>query len=160
MTRHPMQILFLMMLAAGAALPVGAQERKSAPTPRLVSVAETKLIMEGITMPNYTGIGRRLERKPADVETWAVVRGQGLLVAETGNLLMLRPPKNQGQDAWMRHATDLRESGAELARQAASRDYDKTRTALADLTNTCNRCHQTFQVPTRIGPAAEDDRKP
>jgi hypothetical protein len=121
----------------------------------LVSVAETKLIMEGMTMPNYRGLAERLEKKPANVEAWTVVRGQALLIAESGNLLMLRPPKNQGQDAWMRHAIDLRETGTELARQAANRDYDKTRAALGDLTNMCNRCHQTFQVPVRIGPAEE-----
>ncbi len=155
MSIPPLRIVFLAILAVGTALPVGAQERKPAAAARLVSVAETKLIMEGMTLPNYTGMARRLEKKPADVETWAVVRGQGLLVAESGNLLMLRPPKNQGQDAWMRHATDLREAGTELARQAANRDYDKTRAALGDLTNMCNRCHQTFQVPTRIGPAAD-----
>jgi hypothetical protein len=88
------------------------------------------------------------------------VRGQALLIAESGNLLMLRPPKNQkGQDAWMQNATDLREASTDLARQAANRDLDKTRAALSTLTNTCNRCHQTFQVPVRIG-QPDEDRKP
>jgi hypothetical protein len=161
MTRTPWRIIVLAALAIGTALPAGAQERKApAVTPKLVSVAETKLIMEGLTMPNYRGLAERLDKKPANVEGWTVVRGQALLIAESGNLLMLRPPKNQqGQDAWMRHATDLRETSTDLARQAASRDYDKTRTALGALTNTCNRCHQTFQVPVRIG-QPDEDRKP
>ncbi|HZY85374.1 MAG TPA: hypothetical protein VFE78_11120, partial [Gemmataceae bacterium] len=94
MTRHPWRMASLVVLAAGLALPVGAQERKAVAAPKLVSVAETKLIMEGMTMPNYRGIAHQLEKKPADVETWAFVRGQALLVAESGNLLMLRPPKN------------------------------------------------------------------
>jgi hypothetical protein len=159
MMTNPGRIILLAALAIGIALPAGAQERKApAVTPKLVSVAETKLIMEGLTMPNYRGLADRLENKPAKAEGWTVVRGQALLIAESGNLLMLRPPKNQGQDAWMRHATDLRESGTELARQAANRDYEKTRAALGDLTNKCNRCHQTFQVPVRIGPG-EEDRK-
>ena len=33
---------------------------------------------------------------------------QALLLAETANLLMLRPPKNQGQPVWFERATDLR----------------------------------------------------
>ena len=159
MARKLFRPIVLATLAAGIALPAGAQERKALAAPKLVSVAETKLIMEGMTLPNYRGIAQHTDKKPADVETWAFVRGQALLVAESGNLLMLRPPKNQGQDAWMRNAADLRETGTELARQSAARDYDKTRAALGELTNTCNRCHQTFQVPVRIG-AAEDERKP
>src|SRR5579859_6079693 len=140
MIRHPWRMALLVALAAGLTLPAGAQERRAPVAPKLVSVAETKLIMEGMTMPNYRGIAHQLEKKPADVETWAFVRGQALLIAESGNLLMLRPPKNQGQDAWMRNAAELRETGTELARQAAARDFDKTRAAFGDLTNTCNRC--------------------
>jgi hypothetical protein len=160
MTRTPRRIIVLAVLAIGIALPAGAQERKApATTPKLVSVAETKLIMEGLTLPNYRGLAEHVDKKPANVEGWTVVRGQALLIAESGNLLMLRPPKNQqGQDAWMRHATDLREAGTDVARQAANRDLDKTRAALGALTNTCNRCHQTFQVPVRIG-APDEDRK-
>ena len=127
--------------------------------PKLEPIAETKLIMEGLAHANFRGLERLLTDKPADVQAWTFARGQALLLAETANLLMLRPPKNQGQDAWMRNAADLRETGTELARQSAARDYDKTRAALGELTNTCNRCHQTFQVPVRIG-AAEDERKP
>src|SRR5258708_40202403 len=108
MMRRTGRILALAALAIGIALPAGAQERKAPATPRLVSVAETKLIMEGMTMPNYRGLAERLEKKPTNVEAWSVVRGQALLIAESGNLLMLRPPKNQGQGAWTRHATDLR----------------------------------------------------
>ncbi len=159
MPRHPWRVVLLVLLAMALTMPVGAQDRKAPAAPKLVSVAETKLIMEGMTLPNYRGLARQLEKKPADVDTWTIVRGQALLVAESGNLLMLRPPKNQGQDAWMQHAAALREAGTEVGRQAANRDYDKTRLALSDLTNACNRCHQTFQVQVRIG-VPDDDRKP
>jgi hypothetical protein len=155
---HSLRMTFLVVLGAGMALPAGADDRKPVAAPRLVSVAETKLIMEGMTMPNYRGLGGQLQKKPAEADGWTVVRGQSLLIAESGNLLMLRPPKNQGQDAWMRLATDLRERATDVARQAANRNYDKAGSAFADLTTSCNRCHQTFQVPVRVGPA-EEERK-
>jgi hypothetical protein len=128
---------------------------KAAP-PRLEAVAETRLLMEGLALSNYRGLDRLLKQKPNDVETWTFARGQAILIAETGNLLMLRPPKNpQGEKAWMQQATNLREEAAILARQLGNRDYPRSVAALANLTNACNRCHQTFRVPTRVGPAAE-----
>jgi len=124
--------------------------RKSAP--RLEPVAETRLLMEGINLPNFQGLQKLLKEKPADADAWTFGRGQALLIAETGNLLLLRPPRSQGQDPWMTHAMDLRAAGTRLARTIAARDYEGSRAGLVDLTNVCNRCHQTFRVATRIPP--------
>ena len=122
--------------------------------PKLEAVAETKLLMEGLNQANFRGLESLLREKPANLEAWTFARGQALLIAETGNLLLLRPPKNQGRDAWQMRATELRESATSLARAVARRDYDASRTALGQLANSCNRCHQGFQVGTRIVPFA------
>jgi hypothetical protein len=121
------------------------------PKPKLEPVAETKLLMEGLNQSNYRGLERLLKDRPGDAESWAFARGQALLIAETGNLLMLRPPKNRGQDAWMAHAAELRTSATALARHAGARDYARSRSALKDLAVRCNRCHQTFRVSVRVG---------
>ena len=90
---------------------------------------------------------------PGDDETWKFARGQALLIAESGNLLMLRPPKTgTGQETWMRLSTDLREKASALATLTGARDYERSRLALADVAQSCNRCHETFRVPTRVGP--------
>lgn len=128
--------------------------RKAAPKPE--PVAETKLLMEGMADPNTKALGKLLANKPKDAEGWAFARGQALLLAETGNLLMMRPPKARaGEDAWMTHATDLRESATSLARAAGAKDYLQARTALAGVANACNRCHQSFRVGVRVDPFAE-----
>jgi hypothetical protein len=116
------------------------------------AVAETKLIMEGMTDPNFRGVQRQLKEEPANVETWTFVRGQALLVAESGNLLMLRPPNNAGAQSWQEMAVAERLAATRLARAAGSRDYVKSRVALADLTNACNRCHKAFRVEARLDP--------
>jgi Cytochrome C' len=159
----------LLALAFGMTWSAVAQERIKAPAaanqPRLVPVAETKLVMEGIAHANYQGIQRQLQQKPEDGDTWTILRGQALLVAESGNLLMIRPPKNDGQGVWMQRAADLRDAGAMLAKQAGNRDYERSKAAFDDMTNTCNRCHQTFRVPVQIGapppppPPEKNDRK-
>ena len=75
--------------------------------PRLDPVAETRLLMQGINLPNFRGLERLLNQKAPDAQVWTFARGQALLIAEGGNLLMLRPPKNQGQQAWFERAMEL-----------------------------------------------------
>src|SRR5262249_48054374 len=82
---------------------------KAKPNPKLERVAETKLLREGLVEPNMRALGKLLRDKPKDAEAWGFARGQALLIAETGNLLLIRPPRTAaGQDTWMGHAGDLR----------------------------------------------------
>jgi hypothetical protein len=124
-------------------------------TPKLEPVAETRLIMEGLAHPNFRGIERLLTQKPEGTEPWTFMRGQALLIAETGNLLMLRPPRNQGQATWFARAADLRNAARDLAESAATRDFERSRAKLVRLANACNRCHQSFRVAVDIAPFAE-----
>ena len=138
-------------------VPVAQSQPARKATPTLEPVAETKLLMEGLAQPNLRGLGKLLRDKPKDAEAWAFARGQSLLLAETGNLLLIRPPRTAtGQEAWMTHAGELRDAAASLARAAAAADYAKCRTGLAGVANVCNRCHQTFRVPARVDPFAEE----
>jgi cytochrome c556 len=134
--------------------PGGAPGKMKAPTkpspPRLVPVADTKLLMEGLAQPNFQGMEKILKGDEIDAESWAFARGQAILLAETSNLLMLRPPRNSGQDAWMKSAAELRDGATGLAQTLASRDRARSRAALTNLAATCNACHQTFQVKTKI----------
>jgi hypothetical protein len=151
-----MSAAFLLAFAPPAPTQPKGQPREPArPAPKLQPVAETRLLMEGLAAANFKGLDRLLREKPADVETWAFVRGQALLIAETGNLLLVRPPKNEGQDAWMDRASELREAATALARSAAARDHDKSQRGLVHLANVCNRCHQNFRVSVRVEPFAD-----
>ena len=109
----------------------GSSQPARPAAPRLEPVAETKLLMEGLAHPNFKGVDRLLKAEPADADAWQFARGQSLLLAETANLLMLRPPKGADAEAtWMGRATDLREAASKLARTAAARDYAKSRQTL------------------------------
>ena len=156
-------------LLAGALVLTGAaaqQQKRRGPellpapevrfTPKFEAIAETGLLMNGLAHPNYLALEKHLQGKgPQDEDTWAFARGQALLIAETGNLLLLRPPRNDGRDLWMRRATGLRESAAALGRQLTGRDLARSRSALTDVVRRCNNCHESFRVPTRIGPNVE-----
>ncbi|HEY7330927.1 MAG TPA: cytochrome c [Gemmataceae bacterium] len=161
------RMLFGLAVLAGGIVATGlAAQQRRAPerlpypeprfTPKFEAVAETSLLMEGLAQPNYRAVEKHLDGKgPPDAETWKFARGQALLIAETGNLLLLRPPRNTGRDTWMRRAMDMRQSAGNLAQRLGNRDLERSRAALADLTIKCNSCHQTFRVPTRIEPNAE-----
>jgi hypothetical protein len=164
MTRQLLRYPLLAAVAA-ALLCVGDAAPQPAPRgapagrgrPKLEPVAETKLLMEGLLQSNFRGLENHLKQGPANLEAWAFVRGQALLIAEGGNLLMLRPPKNAGQEVWMDRAAELREQAVRLAQQASARDVERCQLALIDLAGTCTRCHQNFRVPVQIRAFAAKD---
>lgn len=144
-----------MLLTAGVAallLPVAGSSQPARPAPpRLEPVAETKLLMEGLAHPNFKAVDRLLKAEPEDADAWRIARGQSLLIAETANLLMLRPPKGtRAEELWMSRATDLRDAAGKLGRAAAAKDLARSRQALSGLAATCNRCHETFRVEVRV----------
>lgn len=148
-------------LFAIQALPQVTQPRPAEKfVPRLEAVAETRLLMEGLNQSNFRGLENLLKQKPESVEAWTFGRGQALLIAETGNLLLLRPPKNQGRDQWQMRATEMRDSATALARTLARQDFEGSRTALVQLANACNRCHQGFQSAVRLAPFRPQQAQP
>lgn len=160
MSRHRIFWPAVALLLTVAAPALTQRPREPArPTPKPEPVAETRLLMEGLDGANFKGLDRLLRDKPADDETWTFLRGQALLIAETGNLLMLRPPKNEGRDAWMDRSAELRESATALARAAAAHDFDKSQRGLIKMANVCNRCHLTFRAPVRVEPFADREDK-
>ena len=146
-TRNLLAILMLAMF-----LPtIASTQAPRAQRPTLEPIAETKLLMEGLAHPNFKAVDRMLKEEPADVDAWQMARGQSLLLAETANLLMLRPPKSaQAEQIWMTRAMELRDSSAALAKAAAARDLAKGRGALLGVADSCNRCHESFRVEVRI----------
>src|SRR5260370_12371408 len=102
------------LLAVAGVLLIGWPARSQNPppgakvTPKLEPVAETKLLMEGLLHANFRGLERILNQKAPDAQGWTFARGQALLIAEQANLLMLRPPKNQGEQAYLHPAIPLR----------------------------------------------------
>jgi hypothetical protein len=152
----------LLLAAPGPAqvLPRPSNPRPSGPVgtpvpkfvPRFEALAETRLLMEGLANSNYRSLNKLLKERPADNETWTFARGQALLLAETGNLLLLRPPRNSGRDTWMKLGMGMRSAAGEVARAVGARDYTRSQAALVGLTASCNRCHQTFRIPVKVAP--------
>jgi hypothetical protein len=149
--------LALVLVGALAFTQPGHAQPETKVEPRLEPVAETKLIMEGLAHANFKGLERLLGQKPAEAQTWTFGRGQALLIAETANLLMIRPPQKEGQYTWFERAMTLRSRATDLAQILAKKDFEGARNSLALVADSCNRCHQSFRVPVQIEPFADDN---
>lgn len=130
--------------------PPGPVPPPARPQPKLEPLAETKLLMEGLAQANFRGLERILKQRPQEHKPWVFARGQALLLAETGNLLMIRPPHNEGEPVWYQRSLEFRDLAMSLARSLSQKDYQGSRTALSNVANSCNRCHQTFRVAVQI----------
>ncbi len=117
---------------------------------RMIPIAETKLIMEGIIHNNFRALEKTLRGKPNGEEAWLIIRGQALLIAESGNLLLLRPPKNEGKASWYNQSLVLRNTAKLIGEYASDRKLIEVRDQFAKLSNVCNSCHQKFQVKESI----------
>ena len=158
----------LLVAVAGALVWAGDAAPQPAPRgapagrgrPKLEPVAETKLLMEGLAHPNFRGLDRLLAKKPAEAQTWTFARGQALLIAETANLLMLRPPRNKGETAWMERSMEMRSQATQLAGHLAKKDVERGKAGMQALASSCNRCHQAFRVPVEIVPFQQPEPPP
>ncbi len=146
---------FTAFAIALAAAPPATSQAPAKAAPKLEPIAETRLLMEGLVHSNFRGLENLLKEPPTDAKAWVFGRGQALLIAETGNLLLMRPPKTSGQPAWFDRAVELRTVAQQLAKTIASKDFNRSRAGLIDLSSSCNRCHQAFRVPVAITAFAE-----
>ena len=89
------------LLVSAVAPGLGQNTKVGKIAPKLEPIAETRLLMEGLANANFRGLERNLSKNPIDDPSWVFARGQALLIAETANLLMLRPPRNPGENTWM-----------------------------------------------------------
>jgi hypothetical protein len=161
MSRHVRTLTAGLLLLSAAVMPgLGQNTGGAKVTPKLEPIAETRLLMEGLAHANFRGLERNLSKKPIDDQSWVFARGQALLIAETANLLMLRPPKNQGEPIWFARTMELRGQAQQLAEVLAKKDLERSKAGMQSLANTCNRCHQSFRVPIEIVPFQPPDPAP
>jgi hypothetical protein len=106
------------------------------------AVATTADIMTTLTVPASTAVFRAASEAPPDQAAWAAVRGQALVLAESGNLLLIGSRVRAGD--WTRMAVALREAAAGAVKAADA----KHAAALADagdgIYETCEQCHLQY----------------
>jgi cytochrome c553 len=133
-----MRIIGLLLLARAAI----------ADEPPFQPVATISQIMVAITLP-YSDALLYIERNPPQGEKdWETLETQALMLAESGNLLMMEGrAKNQGQ--WMKDARLLVEAGAAAVKATRAKDLHAVLALNDQIVTACITCHTQFRPRPR-----------
>ena len=99
--------------------------------------------MEYVFQPTFKRLKPALAAAPADNQGWKAIKADSLILAEGGNLLLIRQPKDDTAD-WVRHSVQVRDFGGQLYRAAKAKDYTAARKHYEAMVQNCNACHQQF----------------
>jgi hypothetical protein len=87
------------------------------------------------------------ETAPRTAEQWVEVYRAALVVAESGNLLMMEGRARDG-GAWIRLSRAMVEAGSRAAKAAESRDPARVFEAGGELYEACTACHAVYATQT------------
>jgi hypothetical protein len=129
-----MRIIALLLLASPAI----------AQAPPFQPVATISQIMVAITLP-YSDALLYIERNPPkDDRDWETLQMQALMLAESGNLLMMKGrAKNEGQ--WMKDARMLVDAGAAAVKATRAKDMQAVLALNDQIVSSCITCHTQFR---------------
>lgn len=82
---------------------------------------------------------------PETAEEWATVSNNAMIVAESGNLLMM-DPRARDRDQWMVLSRAMVEAGKQAVAAANAHDTAAVFNAGAALYESCSRCHAVYLV--------------
>lgn len=83
------------------------------------------------------------ELGPKTAAEWTAVRNAALLLAESGNLLMM-PPRAQAGPEWMQAARALVDTSEAAMRAADARDREKLYEIGGEINDACMSCHYHY----------------
>lgn len=126
-----------MVSSAGAAAP------EADPAPQAVE-DDMHEFMEYVFQPTYRRLKAAMAAEPANNQGWKAIKSDGLILAEAGNLLLLRTPKDDDTGAWNNTSVGVRQLGGKLYQAAKKKDYPAARQHYTAMLQQCNSCHQKF----------------
>ena len=105
--------------------------------------SDTHEFMEYVFQPTFKRLKPVMAAAPADNAAWKAIKADALILAEGGNLLLIRQPKEDAAD-WVTHSLQVRVFGGQLYRAAKAKDYTKAQKHYESMVKNCNACHKQF----------------
>jgi hypothetical protein len=133
-----------LLLIAGAAL-------AQAPT-TFQPVGNMSQLMIDIIYPTSDAIFYVDRDPPKNDREWNQLRSQALILAESGNLLMM-PGRARDQDNWIKDSKMLIDLGQTAFKAAQRKDIDAIRALNDPLNDACILCHMQYRPGYHKRPA-------
>jgi cytochrome c553 len=125
----------MILLLAGAAM---------AQAPTFQPVGTTLQLMKAIVIPSSDVIFNVPNQAPKDDKEWAAVQNSALLLAESGNLLMMAG-RSKDNGEWMKDSKALVDAGAAAFKAANAKDVNKLTDVGDDILTACETCHNKYK---------------
>ena len=142
--RRIIQLVCLLVIGSIGLATTQARAETPAQEPVVKSMHQ---FMEYVFEPNYKVLKADLAVEPTedDKATWKRVKAASMMLAEGGNLLLMRKPKKEEQtDRWNELSVNVRDKGRELYKAARKKNYADVRTHYEAMLTQCNACHKEF----------------
>jgi len=115
-----------------------------AQTPAFQPVGTVSQVMISITYPTSDAIFYVERNPPKNDKDWNDLQAQALMLAESGNLLMMgRRARDQGD--WVKESQELVDVGAAAYKAALAKDLDGIVALNQRLNDACVVCHQQYR---------------
>lgn len=99
--------------------------------------------MEYAFQPAYLRLQAAMAAEPKDNAGWKPIKAESLVLAEGGNLLLMRPSAEDARD-WNAYSIQVRQLGGELYAAARKKDFATARKRYEAMLLRCNACHDQF----------------
>jgi hypothetical protein len=99
--------------------------------------------MEYFFQPTYQRLKPLMASAPTANPGWKAIKADALILAEGGNLLLLRKSAKDPIH-WSEYSLAVRDAGGQLYKAARKKDFVAARQAYEQMLTHCNRCHTQF----------------
>jgi len=128
-------IMVMILLLAGTAM---------ADAPTFQPVGTTLQVMRAMVIPSSDVIFAIPANPPKTDKEWAAVQNSALILAESGNLLMMAG-RSKDNGEWAKDAKAMVDAGAAAFKAANAKDLNKLGDVSDDILATCETCHNKYK---------------
>jgi hypothetical protein len=131
----------LLVIAAAVSVPLLAQR---APTTGVRTIANVRELHDLMISPASDAVFAASSNQSLDAKGWTDARNQALVLAESGNLLMVGT-RVRDNGNWMKMSRALVDAAALAASAAEKRDAKALEAATDSITTACMECHRPYR---------------
>lgn len=114
-----------------------------AQAPGFQPVGTVRQIMLGIVAPSSDVIFKVANQAPKDDKEWKTVQDSALMLAETGNLLLM-PGRAKDPGDWNKFSKSLIDQGSRAFKAANAKDAKALEDIGNDIDDVCETCHAKY----------------